>query len=105
MRENTSLFVYGTQGNSVAANTVVASLAVTPGRYKIWGAARHTLADGLKLVTPIAMILTTGPNDTAMWGPIVVDVPANTNIVIQLNTATGASDTASANIYAENVNH
>jgi len=105
MRENTNLSVYGTQGNNIAANTTVASLAVpAAGRYKVWGMARHTLADGLKITSPIAMIICSGPNDTAMFGPIVVDMAAPGNIVIQLNTATGAADTAAANIYAELLN-
>jgi hypothetical protein len=107
MRENTSLTVFGTQGNSQAQNSVVATLAVpAPGRYKIWGMGRHTLADGLKITSPISLILCSGPNDTAAWGPILVDVfAANLNITIQLNVATGASDTAAANIYAELMNH
>jgi hypothetical protein len=106
MRQDSSFFVYGTQGNNIAANTTVASLAVpSGGRYRVWGMARHTLADGLKFTTPIAMIICSGPNDTAMFGPFVVDMAAAGNIVIQLNTATGAADTAAANIYAEKINH
>lgn len=105
MRQDTSLFTYGTQGNNVAANTAVATLAVpTAGRYRVWGMARHTLADGLKFTSPIAMIICSGPNDTAMFGPFIVDMAAAGNIVIQLNTATGAADTAAANLYAERIN-
>lgn len=105
MRENVSVFGFGSAGNNVTANTAVCTVALTPGRWKLWGAVRHTLIDGLKLVTPVAVILTSAANDTAIWGPIVVDVPAAANAVIQLNTATGASDTASANIFGESLNH
>jgi len=106
MRQDTNLFVYGTVGNNITANTAVATLAVpSGGRYKVWGMGRHTLADGLKFTVPIAMIICSGPNDTAAFGPIVVDMVAAGNIIIALNTATGAADTASANIYAEKLNH
>lgn len=107
MRQDTNLQAYGTQGNSVAANTTVVSLALpAAGRYRIWGMLRHTLADGLKITSPAssAIILTSGPNDTAAFGPIVVDMAAPGNFIIQLNTATGASDTASATVYAEKIN-
>lgn len=105
MRQNTTSSAYGTQGNSQAQNAVVATLALTPGRWRLWGMGRHTVADGLKIVTPVALVLCSGPNDTAAFGPIVVDIAATANFVIQLNVATGASDTASATIYAENINH
>lgn len=106
MRQDSSFTVYGTQGNNVVVNTAVATLPVpSGGRYKVWGMCRHTLADGLKFTTPIALIICSGPNDTAAYGPFVVDMPAAGNIVIALNTATGAADTASANIYAERINH
>jgi hypothetical protein len=105
MRQNTTLFAFGAAGNSLAQNTVVATLAVTPGRYRIWGNTRHTLADGLKLTIPVALILAAGPNDTAIFGPLVVDVTAALNITVALNVATGASDTASATLYAESINH
>lgn len=107
MRENSTQQVFGSAGNSVSANTTVATIA-NPGvgRFRIYGMARHTLIDGLKITSPIAMVLCTAANDTAMFGPIIVDIPvANTPITIALNTATGASDTASATIYAELINH
>jgi|SRR5882724_7706675 len=107
MRQDTSLSVYGTAGNNQAQNFAVATIAIpTPGRYRIWGMARHTLADGLKLTGPINLVLTSGPNDTAAFGPVVIDVNnAPINLVMQLNTATGAADTASCNMYAEKINH
>lgn len=107
MRQNSTLFAYGTAGNNQAQNTSVASLAlVIPGRFRIWGMARHTLADGVKITSPIALVLTSGPNDTAAFGPIVVDVSAaGAFFTLQLNVATGASDTASATIFAESINH
>lgn len=106
MREDTTLSVFGAQGNSVAQNTAVATLPITtPGRYRIWGLFRHTLADGLKFTSPIALSLTSGPNDTVVFGPLVVDFVAAGNIIVALATATGASDTASATIFAEKINH
>lgn len=106
MRENTDLFVFGSAGNNVTVNTAVATLPIAiPGRYKFWGAARHTLIDGLKITTPVAVQLCSAANDTAIWGPIVADITVAGNIIIALATATGASDTASANIFAELLNH
>lgn len=103
--ENTTptLQAFGNAGNNIAANTVVATLALTSaGTYKVWGSIRHSLIDGLKLVTPVAMILSSAANDTAAFGPIVVSVPTiPMSIVIQLNTATGAADTASATVFAQ----
>lgn len=106
MREDVTTFIYGTAGNSVAQNTVVANIALPgPGRYRISGMGRHSLADGLKIVSPVAIILCSGPNDTAAIGPIVVDVTSQANLTVQLNVATGASDTASCTLYAEKLNH
>jgi len=108
MRQNNSIQIYGAAGNNIAANTAVATLALpTAGRYRVWGMLRHTLADGLKITAPaaVATILTSGPNDSAVFGPLVVDMVAPGNFIIALNTATGAADTASATIYAENINH
>lgn len=107
MRENTTVQAFGNAGNNITANTTVATIA-NPGvgRFRIYGSVRHALIDGLKLTSPIALVLCSAANDTAVWGPIIVDIPvANTPITIALNTATGASDTASAIIYAESVNH
>lgn len=106
MREDLTLSIYGAAGNNVTVNTAVATLPVpVPGRYKVWGMVRHTLADGCKLTSPVAQIITSGPNDTAMFGPFLVDINTAGNIIIALNTATGASDTASCTIYAEKLNH
>lgn len=106
MRQDTTTFIFGALGNSQAQNAVVANIALPGGgRYRIWGMGRHSIADGLKIVAPIAMILCSGPNDTAAFGPFVVDVNAQANLTVQLNVATGASDTASCNIYAEKINH
>jgi hypothetical protein len=98
-----TLQAFGNAGNNIAANTVVATLALpAPGTYKIWGMARHGLIDGLKLVTPVALILCSAANDTASFGPLIVSVSTiPTSIVIQLNTATGAAETASAVVFAQ----
>jgi hypothetical protein len=107
MRQDTTLTNAGTVGNSQGANTAVATIA-TPGvgRYRIWGHCRHSLADGLKISSPISLVLAGGAGDTISFGPLVVDITsAATSIGIQLNTATGASDTAAATIYAEKINH
>lgn len=103
-RQGTTLQVAGSAGNSLAQNTQVATLALTPGRYKIYGTGRHTLADGLKLTSPVALILSGGPNDTINFGPIIVDVTTASALTAQLNVATGASDTAAITMYAELIN-
>lgn len=106
MRQDTTLFIAGVVGNSQAQNTQVATLALSsPGRYRIWGTGRHTLADGLKIVAPISLVIAGGPNDTISFGPIVVDINAASAFTVQLNTATGASDTAGVTLYAEKINH
>jgi len=107
MRQNTNIQLYGTQGNNIGANTTVVSLPLPIGRWRVWGMIRHTLADGLKVTAPAAAatILCSGPNDTAAIGPFVVDMAAAGSFIIQLNTATGAADTASALVYAESINH
>ena len=106
MRQDTTLTNAGSVGNSQAQNTAVATIAAPgPGRYKVWGHCRHSLADGLKISSPISLVLAGGAGDTIVFGPVVVDiVDKTTTIAIQLNTATGASDTAAATIYAERIN-
>lgn len=108
MRQDLTLFGSGTLGNSQAQNTNVALInAPGPGRYRIWGHARHSLADGLKITSPMvpSLVLAGGAGDTIVFGPMVVDITNNTSgIIIALNIATGASDTASATIYAEKIN-
>lgn len=106
MRQTTTLIGQGSAGNNVVANTLVAAIVIpTPGRYRVWGHCRHSLADGLKLSSPTSVILAGGAGDTVAFGPMVFDI-TNTaiGIGISLNTATGASDTASATIYAELMN-
>lgn len=103
MRASTTLIGQGVAGNNISANTLVALInAPGPGRYKIWGHCRHTLADGLKLTSPIAIVFSGGPNDTVNFGPFILDINNTTaGINVNLNVATGAADTASAVIYAE----
>lgn len=104
MLQSSTLIGQGSLGNSQAQNTVVATINIpTPGRYKVWGTGRHTLADGLKISSPIAVVISGGPNDTVNIGPITFDNPNASNIVVQLNVATGAADTASVTLYAENL--
>lgn len=108
MRQNTSAIASGVLGNSIAVNTAVASFVNTiPGRYRLWGHCRHTLVDGIKItgVPGGSIILAGGPNDTIQFGPVVFDLSTATTINIALNTATGASDTASATAYLELINH
>jgi hypothetical protein len=99
---NPTLQVFGSAPINTVVNTVVATLAITaPGTYKVWGVLRHTLIDGLKLSAPIAQQLCSAANDTAAFGPIVFSFTAAGSITIQLATATGAADTASAFIVAQ----
>lgn len=104
-REDLTLQGSGVVGNNQAADTAVAIInAPGPGRYKIWGTGRHSLVDGLKLTSPTvpAVILSGGAGDTINFGPIVFDITNNTSgIIVALNTATGAADTASATVYAQ----
>lgn len=105
MRQQASLIGHGVVGNNQAADTAVAIInAPGPGVFKIWGHARHSLADGLKFTSPMLspVTLAGGAGDTINFGPFVFDITNNTaGITIALRTATGASDTASATIYAE----
>jgi hypothetical protein len=110
MRTNTTVVGSGTQGNNVAANTAVASCVNVPvGRYRMTGSGRHTLADGLKVTgipSPVGtVVIPGGPGDTIAFPVIVFDLPAVTTINVSLNQATGASDTASAVICLESINH
>jgi len=108
-RQNTTLVANGTIGNSQAQNSTVASfVSVPPGRYRLSGTARHSLADGLKIGLPApvgTVIIPGGPGDTIALPNIVFDVSTTTTINISLNVATGASDTASAVACLELANH
>lgn len=103
MRQESSLFGFGSLGNSIAANTLVCLInAPGPGVYKVWGQARHTLADGFKLSSPVAITFPGSPNVATDFGPFIVVITNTTSgINLVLNTATGAADTATAVIYAE----
>lgn len=109
MRQDITLYGSGTVGNSQAQNTNVALInAPGPGRYRIWGTCRHSLADGIKLTSPMvpSIVISGGAGDTVTIGPMTVDITNNTSgIIAALNVATGASDTASATLYAEKINH
>lgn len=110
MRTDTTVVGSGTLGNSQAQNTSVAScLNVPVGRYRLTGSGRHSLADGLKITgipAPVGtVIIPGGAGDTIVFPTIVFDLPTVGNIQVALNTATGASDTASAVLCLEKINH
>lgn len=106
-RQDVTLIGHGGAPINTAANTLVALInAPGPGRYRIWGHARHSLADGLKLTSPVTIVFAGGAGDTVQFGPFVLDIINYTSgINVNLNVATGASDTAYATIYAERINH
>lgn len=109
MRVETTILGSGTAGNSVAQNTNIAScLNVTPGRYRLSGSGRHSLADGLKItgVPGGTLIIPGGPGDTITFPNVVFDLTAAaSNIQVALNVATGASDSAAAILCLEKINH
>lgn len=100
--DNLTLQDYGAVGNSVGPGTIVASINNPgKGRYRIWGHGRHPLADGfLCLVGVTGIEFAAAPNDTVLFGPIVLDVLGTENIFILLNTGTGPTDTAACTVYA-----
>lgn len=96
---------YGSAGNNQAIGANLAVIS-TPGRgrYRVWGNVRHSLADGVRLVlgSTTLMIITNSAGATTSFGPIIIDITNNQDdLFIELELATGASDTASGNIYAE----
>lgn len=105
MLQSVTSFGSGVIGNNQAADVQVAAIInLAPGRYKIWGRARHTLADGIKLTSPVLINFSSGPNESFDFGPIVVDIASSAiGIGLNLRLATGASDTASGNLYAERI--
>lgn len=107
MREETTLQDYGTVGNSQVAGTDICNVFLfTPGRYRIWGTCRHTLADGCRLLIggSVIMEITNEANTSQDFGPIVIDIlSASDTITLELFVATGAADTASGNLYAQKV--
>ena len=110
-RQGTTFIGSGVAGNSIAQNTNIASvLTIPPGRYRLTGTARHSLADGLKItgVPGGTIIVPGGPGDTVVFPNLVFDLTAaaaSNNIQVALNIATGASDTASAILCLELINH
>lgn len=108
MREETTLQDYGTVGASQAQGTDVCTIFFfTPGRYKVWGTCRHTLADGFRLLANGGVVteLSNDPNINTPFGPIVVDILTTANaLILELFVATGASDTASGTLYAQKIN-
>lgn len=107
MLQSQTLIASGSAPINTVVSTLVALInAPGPGRYRIWGTCRHSLADGLKLTSPMLtpLVISGGAGDTINIGPIIIDITNNTSgINIALNVATGASDTASATLYAERI--
>ena len=104
-------FASGQAPISQAQGTDVAVIT-DPGKgtWEIWGTVRHTLVDGCRLaIGPVAspvvqFVITAGANVAQDFGPVVVDILNSTDdIIIELQTATGGSDTASATVYARRV--
>lgn len=106
MRQDTSFFASNSLGNNIAVNTLLTLInAPGPGRYRVWGTFRHTLLDGVKLTSPVAITFPGTPNESTPFGPFVVDITNTTSgINLALAVATGAADTASAVLYAEKIN-
>lgn len=108
MRQDTSTLGSGSIGNSQAQNAVVLSLPnLVAARYRLTGIARHSLADGLKIVgiPSGTIIIPGGAGDTVTLPEMIFDLTAVTTLQVQLNVATGASDTASVLICLEKINH
>ncbi len=105
-RQDTTLIGSNTLGASQPVDTLITLInAPGPGRYKVWGSFRHTLADGIKLTSPVAIRFPGTANSVSSFGPFVIDIINNTSgINLALAVATGGSDSASAVIYAEKVN-
>lgn len=103
--EEKTLQNFGAVGNNVVVDTAVVIInAPGPGRYKIWGFGRHTLADGLKITSPVVPSLQfcSAAGSTFNFGPIIYDITTSTSgIIIALAVATGAADTASCSVFAQ----
>jgi hypothetical protein len=96
---------FGTAGNSQAIGTNLAVIS-TPGvgRWRVWGTVRHTLADGVRLIlgSTTLLVITNGATEAVSFGPIIIDITnRQDDLFLELEQATGAADTASANLYAE----
>lgn len=102
-------YASGSAGASQAQGVDVA-IITNPGkgRWRIWGTVRHTLADGCRLAIgpdtspTVLFTICAGANLAQDFGPIIYDIRNNTDdIIVELATATGGSDSAFATIYAE----
>lgn len=96
----------GVLGISQPIGTDVAVItAPGPGRYQVWGTARHTVADGCRVLigaTTVIPFIAASPNKSQNFGPIVVDVLNSVDsIILELAVATGGADAASGIIYAQ----
>ena len=96
---------HGVVGISQAIGVDVAIISNPgPGRWKIWGNGRHSLADGLRLVVGSTIIteIASAAASSTTFGPVVVDILNSTDdIIVELNLATGGADSASATVYAQ----
>lgn len=105
-QESITKVASGTVAINQASGTDIAVITDPgPGRYKVWGTCRHTLADGCRLLLAATTIIANIPSQAtavASYGPVVLDVVNRTDdIILELATATGAADTASGVIYAQ----
>jgi|ERR1044072_1731539 hypothetical protein len=103
-------YAQGVAGNSQAQNFVVATLVPGKGQWEFRVIGRHTLIDGLKVtkiisgVTTDLFVLPSPANGSSDSGYFTVSmITATDSIVVRLNTATGAADTASAVIFGQNL--
>jgi hypothetical protein len=103
--EDKTYQAFGAVGNNVVVDTTVALInAPGPGRYKIWGYGRHTLADGLKINSPVIPELrfSSAAGVPFDFGPIIYDITSSVSgVIIALAVPTGAADTASCTVYAQ----
>lgn len=105
MLDELTKFASGVVGISQAQGTDIAVITDPGrGRYKVWGTCRHTLVDGCRVLLGATILFTvsSGAANAQDFGPIVIDILNNTDdIIVELGTATGGADTASATVYAQ----
>jgi hypothetical protein len=96
----------GIIGNNIGIGVFVASIINPgPGRWQVWGKARHSLGDGIRFRAAAVNFIPRIPgyiNETVDFGPLVIDVANYTDdFILDLATATGPTDTAAGIIYAQ----
>src|SRR5688500_573952 len=105
--ENLTKQAFGSIGANQIVGTVVATISNPgPGRYKIWGQGRHSVASGLCLkIGSIDVVTFAGAGGAIIsMRPLVVDITNSTdNSILDIAYASGSSDKALATIYAQKV--